>query len=75
ETTTQSDGDADFVDCDAGEYRSFDGRWHQGLSQIDDFYFVDVASRTLVFDISSFPGTTAAELAALEAMLASVEID
>lgn len=75
ETMEQEDGDATFVDCDGGEYRSLDGRHHQGLSQIDDFYFVDVASRTLVFDISTFPGTTAAELTALEAMLASVEID
>lgn len=75
ETTTQSDGDATFLDCDAGEYRSFDGRWHQGLSQIDDFYFVDIGPRTVVFDISSFPDTAESDLAALEAMLASIEID
>lgn len=75
ETTTQSDGDADFVDCDAGEYRSFDGRYHQGLSQIDDFYIIDVGTRTIVFDVFSFPDTAASDLAELEAMLASVEID
>lgn len=75
QTTTQSDGDLTFVDCDAGEYRSFDGRHHQGLSQIDDFYFVDVGSRTLVFDIFSFPGSPASAVPELEAMLASVEID
>jgi len=40
--------DADFADCDGGEFASYtiEGedrwQWHQGPGQIDDFWFVDV---------------------------------
>lgn len=40
--------DADFADCDGGDFVSYtdeDGerwQWHQGPGQIDDFWFVDV---------------------------------
>lgn len=40
--------DADFADCDGGDFVSYtdeDGerwQWHQGQGQIDDFWFVDV---------------------------------
>ena len=50
-------------------------RYHQAPSQTDDFYFVDLGTRTLVFDILGGPGTPAADKADLEAMVASVRIN
>ncbi len=76
----QSDGDATFLDCDDGEYRHWslgpDGaRYAQHLEQIEDLYIVDIAGKTIAFSLSHFPQTDEADFQALEAMLASVEID
>lgn len=80
ETTEQPDGDATFVDCDQGQFRSWTtaeggDRYHQRLSQIDDIYIVDVGSRTVVFDVGYFPETTATQRDALDAMVGSIRID
>jgi hypothetical protein len=75
----EAGGEHAFTGCDGGEFRSLTTtqdwtRNHQGASQIDDFYIVDVGSHTVVFDVASGPGIGAADMAALEAMVASVKI-
>ena len=65
----------DFSRCDNAEFRSFEGRHHQGASQIDDYYFVDVGDRTINFDLVSGPDIPPTDMAELEAMLASIKID
>jgi hypothetical protein len=79
EIAVQSDGDHTFVDCDGGEFQIYEtppgARYLQGLSQTDDFYIVDIGSRTVLFDVSYFPDTAAPDRAAVEAMLASVQIE
>ncbi|HET9851706.1 MAG TPA: hypothetical protein VFP56_04280 [Candidatus Limnocylindrales bacterium] len=71
--------DQNFTGCDAGQFRSFkagiDGlRYHQGPSQVDDFYLVDIGASTVVFDVVTGPQITAAEQAELDGMLASLEV-
>jgi hypothetical protein len=80
QAVTGSGDDIAFVGCDRNEFRSFDTaqnatRYHQGPGQIDEFYLVDVGSRTVVFDVVSSPEIEASDMAALGAMLESVEID
>jgi hypothetical protein len=55
---------ADFADCDGGEFASYgteDGlfHWHQGPGQIDDFWFVDVEGSLVDIRASWRPGTPA----------------
>jgi hypothetical protein len=75
----QGDGDATFLECDDGEYRHYTGpggaRYAQHLEQIEDLYIVDVDGKTIAFDLSHFPETADADLEAIEAMLASVEMN
>ncbi|MEO5704285.1 MAG: hypothetical protein ABIZ52_01780 [Candidatus Limnocylindrales bacterium] len=76
---TQVGEDHVFAGCDGGEFRSYtdgvgEARYHQGASQIDDFYLLDVGSGTVVFDVVSGPDTPASDKAELDAMLASVRI-
>jgi hypothetical protein len=78
--TTDVHGDNTFTGCDDGQFRSFtvgpDGeRYHQAPGQIDDFYVLEIGSTTVIFDVVSGPDITAADMADLEAMLASVKID
>ncbi len=69
-----------FTGCDDGKFASWgikDGngepsRYHQGPSQIDTLYLVDVGNRTVVLDIVSGPDIAASDQAELDAMLASV---
>jgi hypothetical protein len=80
ETTPQSDGDANFVDCDQLEYRTWNTatdatRYQQAPGQIDDLYIIDLAGHTVVFDLTYFEETSEPDRAALEAMLASIRID
>ena len=77
--TTDAHGDNTFTGCDDGQLRSFtvgpEGeRYHQAPGQIDDFYVLDVGGTTVIFDVVSGPDIPAADMANLEAMLASVEI-
>lgn len=80
---TGGDDDREFTGCDDGQFASWamkggDGlpsRFHQGPSQIDTLYLVDVGNRTIVFDMISSPGIAASDQAALDAMLASVKFD
>jgi hypothetical protein len=61
--------DADFADCEGGEYVSYADeagkpwQWHQGPGQIDDFWFVDVEG-SLVEIRASYRSDTPAELVA-----------
>jgi len=79
-TTGQPDGDVTFVDCDEGQFATWGGpagleRYSQNLSQIEDIYIVDVGIRTVLFDIGYDADTPASDRAALEDLLASVQID
>jgi hypothetical protein len=68
--------------CDQGEYRSW-SEWdvpdgansHHAPGQIDVVYFVDVDRRPLYIDASHRPDASAADLAELEAILASIFIN
>jgi hypothetical protein len=56
--------DADFADCDGGEFASYGTeagpwQWHQGPGQIDDFWFVDVEGSLVEIRASWRPGTPA----------------
>jgi len=50
-------------------------RCAQGPGQVHDIYVVDVEGERLVFYVISFPDTPAADLAALQAVVESIEID
>ncbi len=68
--------------CDKRRFRSWtewhvaDGaNSHSAAGQLDSVYMVDVDRRPLVIDASHMPATSAADLAELEAILASMIID
>ena len=67
--------DAVFTDCDSGEFRSWDGRYHQGPGQQDDVYILDVEGFRLVIDTLSYPGSSAADLEKLQQMLDTIQIE
>ena len=67
--------DAVFRDCDSGQFRSWDGRYHQGPGQKDDVYIVDVEGFRLVLDVLSYPGSPAADLEKLQQMLDTIQIE
>lgn len=67
--------DAVFSDCDSGEFRSWDGRFHQGPGQQDDVYILDVDGFRLVIDALSYPGSPAADLEKLQQMLDTIQIE
>jgi hypothetical protein len=77
--------DADFTTCDEHEYRSYttsnwDGtdhgiRFHQGPGQTDRTWIVDVDGHRLVINGAFFAGTSAADRAELDAMMATIRID
>ncbi len=56
--------DADFSDCDDGEFVSYTNEagepwhWHQGTGQIDDFWFVDVEGSLVEIRASYRPDTS-----------------
>lgn len=72
----------DLATCDRGEYRSWT-EWdvvggansHHAPGQIDIVYEVDVDRQSLVIDASHLPGTSASDVAELDAILASMFID
>ncbi len=68
--------------CDQGQYRSWTGvstaggaNAHHTPGQIDVVYMVDLDRGPLVIDASHMPATSAADLAELEAILASMIVD
>ena len=75
--------DQTFTGCDDGQFASWGlkggngdpSRYHQGQSQIDTLFIVDVGSRTVVFDMVSSPDIAASDQAQLDAMLASVKFE
>ena len=67
--------DAVFGDCDSGEFRSWDGRYHQGPGQQDDVYILDVDGFRLVLDVLSYPGSPAEDLEKLQQMLDTIQIE
>ena len=81
--TSGTSDDLQFTGCDNGQFASWavlpgDGlpsRFHQGPSQIDDLYIVDVKGKTVVLDLVSDPKITSSDKAELEGMLASVKFD
>ena len=72
----------DIATCDKGQFRSWtdfgvvDGaNSHHVSGQLDSVYEIDVDRRPLVIDASHMPGTSEADLAELQAILASMIID
>ena len=72
----------DISTCDKGQFRSWtvwevaDGAdSHYAPGQLDSVYIIDVDRRALVIDASHMPGTSAADLAELNAIIASMNID
>jgi hypothetical protein len=67
--------DINITDCDAGEFRSWEGRFHQGPGQVDQIYILDVAGQRLVIDTHFLPGTSEADRAERQAIVDSIQID
>jgi hypothetical protein len=66
--------DIDFADCDLGEFRSWEGRFHQGPGQIDRLYILDVEGQREVIILHHMPGTSDADLAEQQAVFESIDI-
>lgn len=71
----------DISTCDLGEYRAWtewdvaDGaNTHFAPGQVDEVYIVDVDRRALIIDASHRPGSSPADVAELEQILASIEV-
>jgi hypothetical protein len=67
--------DIDFTDCDQAEFRSWDGRYHQGPGQRDSIYILDVDGTRLVIDAAYLPDTPSADRAELQQIIDSIQID
>jgi hypothetical protein len=67
--------DINFANCDAGEFRSWDGRYQQGPGQIDQLYILDVGGQRLVIDTFYMPGTSEADRAERQAIVNSIQLD
>jgi len=72
----QADG---FVDCDEAEFRSWISpdqgsfRLHQGPGQHDQLWIVDVDGTRVIIDATFYEGTSAADMAELQAILESIQ--
>jgi hypothetical protein len=72
----------DISKCDKGQFRSWT-EWHvpggadahYARGQLDAVYMIDVDRRTLVIDASHMPGTSAADLAELNTIIAGMIFD
>ena len=68
--------DLDLSTCDDGEFRSWtEGHRpnaHHAPGQLDAVYMVDLDRGPLLIDVSHMPGTTAEDLAELQAVIASI---
>ncbi len=67
--------DIDFADCDGGEFRTWDGRFHQGPGQVDEVYILDVEGQRLVIVTHFLPGTPEADQAERQAIMDSIQIE
>ncbi|GAA6525577.1 hypothetical protein [Intrasporangium sp. DVR] len=72
----------DLDSCDQSQFRSWTGRnaattanTHHAPGQVDVVYLVDLDREPLVIDVSHLPGTTAADLAEVDATLASMVVE
>jgi hypothetical protein len=70
-----------FTDCDEGEFRSWisaDGksfRVHQGPSQHDRLWIVDVEGTRVIIDVTFYDGTAVSDMAEIEAILGSIRFE
>jgi hypothetical protein len=65
--------DADFSTCDEGQFRSWEGRYHQGPGQIDRVYILGVDGRRVVIIDHHMPAASAADLAEQQAVVDSID--
>jgi hypothetical protein len=73
--------DLDIRTCDLGEYRAWT-EWHVPgganahftAGQVDDVYLIDVDRRALVIDATYRLGSSPADVAELEQILASIDV-
>lgn len=66
--------DIDFADCAGGEFRSWEGRYHQGPGQVDRLYILDVDGEREVLIVNFMPGTSDAQLAEQQTVFESIDI-
>ena len=66
--------DVDFSDCYLNEYRSWEGRFHQGAGQVDEVWILDVEGERLVIDAWWFPKTSADERVKVIDIVESIRI-
>jgi hypothetical protein len=67
--------DVDFADCDNGQFRRFPGWWYQGQGQIDRVWILDVEGERLVVLATFFPEGSAKDLAELQQVIDSIQIE
>ena len=63
-----------FADCDLGEFRSWNGRFHQGPGQRDDVYILDIEGERLVLVVHHMPGASEDDLAELQRVFESIDL-
>jgi hypothetical protein len=66
--------DIDFADCDGGEFRSWEGRYHHGRGQVDEIYILDVDGQRMVLDSWYMPSTSDAVNAERVAIIQSIRL-
>jgi hypothetical protein len=73
--------DVNFADCDSHKFASWTiagsdnpDRYHQGPGQLDDVYIVDAQGLRVVITAAWFPSNTAADIAELHEMVATMTI-
>lgn len=67
--------DIDLADCDQGEFRSWNGRFHQGPGQVDRIYILDVDGQRVVIDAHHLPAASEAVRTEQEAIVASLRFE
>ena len=65
--------DVVIADCDLGEFRSWNGRFHQGPGQRDDVYILDLNGQRQVLVVHRMPGVTSTGLAEQQAVVDSID--
>jgi hypothetical protein len=66
--------DIRFADCDGGQFRTWEGRYHQGPGQIDQIYILDVGGHRLVIDTFFMPATSEGDRAERQAIVDSIQL-
>jgi hypothetical protein len=67
--------DIDLAECWSGQFRSWDGRWHQGPGQVDRIYILDVDGQRVVIDAHFLPGASDAVRAEQQAIVDSIQLE